>query len=75
MYHIKFYEDYRFVTEIGGPVATLAEAIAQIDKLSETFGAEALDDLTGCQWNRRSGTPCCLVVFGEWGAIKKEDFE
>ena len=65
MYHIVFQENGRFVTEIGGPLRTLAEAVEQISKLSEGTGCSPIDGIVGCKWVRGGVTTCDLFVVND----------
>lgn len=67
MYNIRFYENGVFVTELGGPVRTLSEAIGQIDRLSSGTDAEAIKNFVGVKWMRAGITPCHMLVVNEFG--------
>lgn len=64
MYHLSFHENGRFVTEIGGPLNTIAEAVDQIAKLTDGAGCSPADGVVGCTWDR-GGTTCHLIVVND----------
>ena len=70
MYSIAFYENGRFCTNLGGPVGTLTEALSQMRSLLSDIEHEELRDYLGYKYNR-SGTPCALLVFDEFGSLIK----
>lgn len=67
MFQIRFYENGAFVTELGGPVHSLSEAIGQIDRLSKGTDAEEIKDFVGVRWMRAGITPCHILVVDEFG--------
>lgn len=62
-YQIEFYEDGKFLTQIGGPLDTIAEAISQLESLKEKLGAEETENYVGIKYER-NGTPCAILVTG-----------
>lgn len=75
MYTINYVEDGRFITAIGGPVRTIAECSAQIDKLATRAGTRPLESHVGCRWDR-NGVTCILYVTNELGlpiSIKEQE--
>lgn len=72
MYDILFYENGAFCTQIGGPINTLPEAIAQIQTLAKGLQAKELDDLLGYGFDR-NGTPCAFFVADRFGLPIKND--
>jgi hypothetical protein len=75
MYSVSLFENGVFSTQIGGEVKTLAEAIAQIEKLMAPLASDHLPGILGCGWDR-NGTPCALIVTDEYGfPISDVEFE
>ena len=66
MYTIFYVEDGRFITTIGGPVRTIAECSAQIEKLATRAGTRPLESSVGCRWDR-NGVTCILYVADDFG--------
>lgn len=71
MYQVRFYEDGRFVTDLGGYVRTLSEAISQIEKIGRGTDAQKLEDIVGVRWLRAGITPCHMLVVDEFGNFIK----
>lgn len=61
MYNIALYEDGVFCSNIGGSIATLPEAIEQLNRISSTLRAEELNGYFGYKFDR-AGTTCALIV-------------
>ena len=75
MYTINYVEDGRFITTIGGPVRTIAECQAQIDRLATRAGTRPLESHVGCRWER-NGVTCSLYVIDDFGfpiSIKEQE--
>ncbi len=75
MYTINYVEDGRFITTIGGPVRTIAECQAQINKLTENTARAQLNSIIGCRWER-NGVTCSLYVIDDFGfpiSIKEQE--
>ena len=66
MYTLKFFESGAFVTDLGGPVSSLPEALSQIDKLTAGVGRKLMSGLVGTAWDR-NGTSCCIIVADRFG--------
>lgn len=77
MYRLRFYENGRFCTELGGPLLTLPVAVAQMNKLTASLAAEELQDVIGLKWMRSGITPCAIIIVDDFGLfinnIKTED--
>lgn len=67
MYHIQFFENGHYVTNIGGAIQTLAQAVEQIARLCESEDTEELDTYVGCKWTRGRDIVCVLIVANELG--------
>lgn len=67
MYRLRFYENGRFCTELGGPLLTLPVAVAQMNKLTAFLVAEEMPDIIGLKWMRSGETPCAIVVVDDFG--------
>ena len=67
MYQIRFYENGAFVTELGGPVRTLPQALEQIERLSKGTDAESMQRYVGVRWMRAGITPFHMLVVDEFG--------
>ena len=65
MYNIAFFENGVFATNIGGPVQTLPEAIAQIKRLVANLDAKELDVYFGYKYDRYD-TPCAVLITDRW---------
>ena len=75
MYTINYVEDGRFITTIGGPVRTIAECQAQINKLTENTARAQLNSIIGCR-GERNGVTCSLYVIYDFGfpiSIKEQE--
>lgn len=70
MYQIRLYENGRYVSDIGGPIRVLADAVRQIQTMTDGITREELHDFVGCKW-MRGGMDCCLVVVNELGNLIK----
>lgn len=70
MYSILFYENGRFLTQMGGPVGTLPEALEQTKRLASGLGATELEGYFGYKFDR-NGTPCAILVADRWGVPLK----
>ena len=66
MYNIAFYENGRFLTQLGGPVNTLPEALEQTKRFAASLGGNELDAFYGFGFFRND-TPCAIVVLDRWG--------
>lgn len=66
MYSLLFFENSRFLTQVGGPVNTLPEALEQVCTLKAGLDATDLEGYFGFKYDR-NGTPCALLVADRWG--------
>lgn len=70
MYRLRFYENGRFCTELGGPMTTVAIAARQLREITSTIaGASEMDKVLGVKWLRSGQTPCAIVVVNELGMM------
>lgn len=76
MYTIKYYEEGRFITDIGSPTKTLTEAICQIRRIVARTDCEELKSIVGVRWEKAGKIACFLVVsdcFGQFIPIIEEN--
>jgi hypothetical protein len=66
MYSIAFYENGRYLTQLGGLVDTLTEALEQTRRFAASLDAKELDAFFGFGFFRND-TPCAIVVLDRWG--------
>lgn len=66
MYNIAFYENGRFLTNLGGPVNTLPEALEQTKRFAASLKAVELTEYFGYKFDR-GGTPCAIIITDRWG--------
>lgn len=66
MYTLKFFESGIYVTDLGGPVSSLHEALSQIDKLTKGVERRNMPGMVGTSWDR-NGTNCCVIVVDRFG--------
>lgn len=75
MYYINLYEKGHFCTDIGGPIGTLPEAVAQVKEIAKTLQAAELKEYFGYTFDR-AGSDCQIVVADRWHMpIRKEEDE
>ena len=66
MYQIRLYENGRYVSDIGGPIRGLSEAVKQIQAMTDGITRDELPNFVGCKWIS-GGRDCCLVAVNELG--------
>lgn len=72
MYHIVFYEAGRFLTQVGGDIPSLSEAIKQMESLSQGVNASPAPYALGVQWQRAGVTDCAMFVVNQWGDFVRD---
>ena len=62
MYTIRYMRDGHYVTDVGGPLRTLDEAIKQVKLLSDGLDTVEMEQVVGCRWTTPTGALCALLV-------------
>ena len=72
MYHIVFYEAGKFLTQVGGELHSLGDAIKQMESLAKGVDARPATPVLGVHWLRGGITDCAMFVVNQWGEFIRD---